>query len=228
MVVRLLKGVFNLRPPAPRYRNTWDVKPVLEKLRTMTPLNELSLKDITLKLVMLMALTQAARVQTLHLLVLKNITIEEHSISVWLGGNIKQCRPQFNVQFLQFFEYTKDPNLCVCRTLKEYINRTAPLRDVGGEVDNLLVSFIKPHRAVSRDTVARWVKIMLNWSGVNTGKYTAGSVRAAAASRAKAKSVPLCYILAKAGWSRESTFAKYYDLKIVHDTDPFQQAVLEG
>lgn len=229
LVVRFLKGVFNLRPPTPRYKDTWDVKPVLRKLQSMTPLTELSLKELTLKLVMLMALTQAARVQTLHLLVLKNISIGEHSVSVWLGGNIKQCRPKFNVQFIQFFEYTKDPSLCVCRVLKVYLNRTAPLREVDGEKDdNLLISFIKPHRAVSKDTIARWVKVMLKWSGVNSTIYTAGSVRAAAASQASAKSVPLCHIMAKAGWSRESTFAKHYNLVIVQEADPFQEAVLDG
>ena len=60
---------------------------------------------------------------------------------------------------------------------------------------------------------------MLHMSGVNTTKYTAGSVRAAAASQAKAKSVPLCHIMSKAGWSRESTFAKYYNKAIVQDND---------
>ena len=37
---------------------------------------------------MLIALTQAARVQTVHLLMLKNISIGKDSICVWLGDNI--------------------------------------------------------------------------------------------------------------------------------------------
>ena len=60
LVNRLLRGIFNLRPPLPRFAETWDVQPVLQHLRTMDPLNSLSLKDLTFKLVMLMALTQAA------------------------------------------------------------------------------------------------------------------------------------------------------------------------
>ncbi|XP_045119164.1 uncharacterized protein LOC123509093 [Portunus trituberculatus] len=71
LVVRLLKRVFNLRPAKPRYIETWDVKPVLEKLRGMSPLHSLSLKDLTLKSVMLLALMQAARVQTLQLVTFK-------------------------------------------------------------------------------------------------------------------------------------------------------------
>lgn len=43
-----LRGVFDLRPSFPRYAETRDVKPVLQKLRTMGPLHELSLKALTL------------------------------------------------------------------------------------------------------------------------------------------------------------------------------------
>lgn len=85
------------------------------------------MKDLTLKLVMLIALTQAARVQTLHLLVLKHIRIKEDAISVWLGDNNKQFRPGFNVQFVRFLPYTKDKSLCVCRALRTYLKKVALL-----------------------------------------------------------------------------------------------------
>lgn len=68
---------------------------------------------------------------------------------------------------------------------------------------------------------------MLNISGINTKKYTAGSVYPAAASRAKARDVPISCILAKVGWAMETTFAKHYDKVIVQDSDPFQEAVLD-
>ncbi|MPC44226.1 hypothetical protein E2C01_037894 [Portunus trituberculatus] len=50
---------------------------------------------------------------------------------------------------------------------------------------------------------------MLDLSGA--ARYTAGSVRPAAASRARAMAVPVAHIMAKAGWSQETTFAKHYD-----------------
>ncbi|KAK3889264.1 hypothetical protein Pcinc_006829 [Petrolisthes cinctipes] len=87
-------------------------------------------------------------------------------------------------------------------------------------------STIKPHK-VSKDTIARWIRRMLVMSGVDTTKYSAGSVRPAAASKAKARAVPITFIMAKAGWSSEATFAKYYDKIIVQDSDTFQDAVLE-
>ena len=176
---------------------------------------------------MLMALTQAARVQTLHLLTIKGLCIKQDFIMVPLSGNIKQCRPQFNVRVIKFQAYPKDASLCVYATLRQYLARTRELRQgMGQESYSLFLSFIKPHKAVTRDTIARWLRKMLDRLGVDTTTFTAGSVRMAAASKAKAVAVPINCIMAKAGWTRASTFAKFYDRQ-VGTTDPFQDAVLK-
>ena len=45
-------------------------------------------------------------------------------------------------------------------------------------------------------------------------------------SKAKAMSVPIATIMAKAGWTRASTFATFYDKQVVPELDLFQEAVL--
>ncbi|MPC72524.1 hypothetical protein E2C01_066834 [Portunus trituberculatus] len=127
LINRFLSGVFNLHPSTSCYAATWDVKPVLQRIMTMDPLHSLSLKDLSFKLVMLMALMQAASVQTLHLLMLRNIAFGEDSISVLLRGNIKQCWPKFNVRTIEFRAYTQDNTLCVYMNSKECIERTENL-----------------------------------------------------------------------------------------------------
>ena len=57
----LLAGVYNIRPPQPRYPFIWDVKKVIDFLATLNSPRELSLKDLTPKLTMLLALTSAVR-----------------------------------------------------------------------------------------------------------------------------------------------------------------------
>ena len=47
-----------------------------------------------------------------------------------------------------------------------------------------------------------WIKTMLYRSGVDTSKFTAGSVRPAAVSKAKAMSIFIACIMSKAGWTR--------------------------
>ena len=58
-----MTGVFNLRPTQPRYKEFWDVALVLDYLRTLMPVSDLSLKQLSYKLAMLIALTQASRTQ---------------------------------------------------------------------------------------------------------------------------------------------------------------------
>lgn len=125
-----------------------------------------------------MELTQAARVQTLHLLMLRNISIGKHSISVWLWDNIKQCRPS-NVQLVSFmlmfrmFDYVYS-----YRWLwKKYTEKTATLRkDFANDTGKLLISFIMSHMYAYKETVARWLKTMLGICRINTAQHTAGSL----------------------------------------------------
>ena len=58
LVQRLLKGIFNSRPPAPRYNGTWDVSTVAEYLRSCCT-DELSILDLGRKVVTLMVLANA-------------------------------------------------------------------------------------------------------------------------------------------------------------------------
>ena len=70
LVTRLLKGVYNRRPPQPHYSTTWDVDVVTKHLATITMgLNEsLSLKKLSQKLVVLMALVEASKTLELRAL----------------------------------------------------------------------------------------------------------------------------------------------------------------
>ncbi|MPC90979.1 hypothetical protein E2C01_085986 [Portunus trituberculatus] len=67
---------------------------------------------------------------------------------------------------------------------------------------------------------------MLGICGINTTKFMAGSVRPASTSKAKALAVPIFTIMAKAGWTQETTFAQHYNKHIIQESDAFQQAFL--
>ena len=55
MIIRLVKGVFNNRPPIPRYSATWDVQTVLNYLESQGRSDNLPLKVLTLKTVFLLS-----------------------------------------------------------------------------------------------------------------------------------------------------------------------------
>ena len=195
-VVRFLKGVFNLRPPVPRYKEVWDVSIVLRFLKTLSPVSSLSLKNLSLKLVMLLSLVTAQRGQTLHLLDVNLMSTYDSSIVFTFNKPLKQSTPRTQVKPLVLKAYTHDERLCVFSTLKEYLQRTETLRVTGSQ---LLISFQKPHKAVSRDTISRWIRTVMQLSGTNLDVYKAHSTRAASVSAAHRAQVPVQEILSKLG-----------------------------
>ena len=210
LVSRLIKGIYQLRPNTPKYKCIWDVNEMLKCLAQLYPLDKLSLKDLTLKLVMLMLLVSGQRGQTIHLLDLRNMIQQERKICFLVTENVKQSRPGVCNPQLCFEAYT-NPKVCVFLTLQEYIARTRSLRS-GSQ---LLISFVKPYKGVSRDTVTRWVRAITSQAGIDMSVYSPHSTRAASVSAAFKGSVKLQDILATAGWSSAFCFAKFYNKPIV-------------
>ena len=68
IISRLFSFFYKQRPSFPRYVVTWDVGKVLNFLAKWHPPSSLSIKQLTLKTVMLIALTSSDRAQTIHAL----------------------------------------------------------------------------------------------------------------------------------------------------------------
>ena len=83
LLSKFMKGLYNLNPPAPKYSFTWDVSKVLNYLSSLFPLSELSLKLLTFKLTALIALSTAARAQTLKALSLDIVKVMDKKSCVY-------------------------------------------------------------------------------------------------------------------------------------------------
>lgn len=123
---------------------------------------------------------------------------------------------------LELHSYPKDKRICVIEYLHEYIKHTAVLRK---EQSQLLISFTKPHKAVTKDTIARWVKTTMERSGIDTKKFTGHNTRAASTSCVKAAGLNLQQVMKSAGWFNSSTFAKFYQKPVV--TNNFCLTILD-
>ena len=223
MVIRFMKGVFNIRPSRPRYQSTWDVNQVLTYLRKLSPVKELSLKDLTLKLTFLIALTNAARSQSVHLINVNNVHKLKGEYVFVIDELVKQSRPGYKEPTINIKGYPPDRRICVFTVYKEYMFRTRTLRK---DHSKLLLSYVKPYQPVTRDTISRWIKTVLARAKINTSIYKAHSIRSASVSKAKENLMPISKILSKAGWSNVKTFARYYDKKIEKDEKSFSYQVL--
>ena len=79
LVVRFMKGVARNRPTLPRYQCIWDVNVVFNMFRQQPLARYLSLYDLTLRTVTLLALVSAQRCQSLHLLDIDTMSVSKDS-----------------------------------------------------------------------------------------------------------------------------------------------------
>ena len=111
MMAKFMKGVFSLRPPEPKYFVTWDVRQVLDFLKTWSPVESLSLKQLTLKLVMLAALITAARSSSVNKINLCFRYFKPHGVLFKVPGITKCAGPKRPLQNLFLASFPPDRRL---------------------------------------------------------------------------------------------------------------------
>lgn len=226
MISRFLKGCFRRKPSKPKCVQTWDINIVLNYLRTLDVQD--SLRLLTLKTVMLVALSTAHRSQTLAAIEINNIHFSTNGAEILITKLIKTSHPHRPQPLLKLPYLTQDKDICVASFLIAYLEKTKPLR---GSVSSLFIS-IRPekglHRPVCSQTISRWLKQVLVDSGLDK-KFTGHSTRHAASSAAFAKGASWEDIMKTAGWTPDSeVFAKFYNRPIIKPESRFANIVLQN
>lgn len=225
-VKRFFKGVFQLRPSKPKYNNTWDPCIVLNFVRELNN-EEISLEYLTYKLTILLALASGQRVQTLSLIEIHNIIRSEKGIEIRITHRIKTSGRNRLQPVLILPFYTQDSKICVASTLLCYLNKTKDLRSNSMNCSNLFLTFKKPYHNATAQTISRWIKKIMQESGVDI-QFSPHSTRHAATSAAFRKGVTFDTIRLAAGWSAGSkTFAVFYNRPLQNQSS-FAQAILSS
>lgn len=139
-IKRFFKGVYNLRPSAPKYATTWDPDIVISFLENWK--NEtISLRQITLKLTTLLALITGHRVQTLAAIEINNIKEDSEGIQIYIPARLKTSRGAAAQPVLQLPFFKDKPDVCAAQVLLTYLERTREIRVP--PCRTLLISFKK-------------------------------------------------------------------------------------
>lgn len=221
LVSRFMKGVGRLRPVHAKYNVTWDVEAVFQLFRKWPC--DLSLELLSYKTVGLLSLVTGQRVQTLSSILLKDIFIDSN-IKIRLRAMLK-CTSRNNPNpVLNLPPFHNDTKLCIVDTLKKYLEITKPFRTEAS--DTLFISFRKPYKPVSAQTISKWLKKLLFMSGIDCDRFTAHTFRHASSSKAAMSGLNTDSIMKCVGWSpRSRVFATYYK-KQIESSDSYANAVL--
>ena len=150
MVVRLMRGVYNDRPPLPRYSGTWNVQRVLDYLEALGPNESISTKQLSLKTVMLMALTRPSRSADLSQLDIRGRQFKQEGVTFLPAQLAKQSQQNKSIAEFFFPSFPQNHMLRPVTTLKAYAQRTASMC---GTETRLFLAMIKPHKPVSSSTM---------------------------------------------------------------------------
>ncbi len=226
MVSAFMRGVRRLRPVRPTAVPSWDLSVVLEGLVTapFEPLESASERILTLKVVLLLALTSLKRVGDLQAFSVSETCMDfaPGLVKVTLrprpGYIPKVLSTSFRSQVVTLHSFHPPPFassederlylLCPVRALKLYVDRSKVWR----KSPQLLICFGAGRRglATSKQRISHWVRDTISHS-----------TRGVASSQALFRGVPLEDICVAAGWSSPHTFVKFYNLDV--DTAPGSQ-----
>ena len=217
----LIRGMFLERPPTRKLVPSWDLGSVLSSLSRspFEPASDSSLHNLTIKTAFLLAVATARRRSELHALTLEpghirwepgGVRLIPHLQFLTKNQSINFSPPDIFVPSLTAFSsVAEDKWWCSVRALKYYIARTQPMR---GDVKQLFITTIQPHRPASVTTMARWISeaIVSPVTDNRGSKSQAHETRSVSTSWAHLLGVSIPDIMEAACWKNPTTFTSCY------------------
>ena len=234
-VTRLIKGVFNSRPPKKSLVPEWDLHLVLRVLREgpFEPMGTAHPKCVTFKFAFLLAVTTSRRVSDLsHLAIGDHCRVQEDRVTFLPTKLGKSDDPGHFMQPITVPAFPRDDKVCVVRAMKHYLRLTEDRRGTNNP-KALLRSMVKPFGPPSPQTISNWIVRAIHMAydiakKQTKGKVKAHSTRALGPSWAGMKGASLAQILDAADWRRKSTFCRFYLRDMSSEQTAFGRAVLSA
>ena len=216
-IVRLIKGIFNSRPPTTKLLPEWELPLVLDLLKRppFEPLSLAPLKYLTWKSLFLVAITTFRRASDIQALKLGsgNISIQKRGITFIRQGLSKSDRQNHVNNKIFVPSFSQDSLLDPVRVLKFYLKKNKKFRKFGQDQAkfSLFLSVVEPHKPVTSQTISKWIVSLIKLAYEDPKMKVKGhSTRAIGSSWALFNSASVKSILNAADWSHESTFVRFY------------------
>ena len=233
LIRRFMRGVRKARPVTRSLIPPWDLSLVLGALSgpPFEPLETVEVKFLTLKTVLLVALTTAKRVSEMQALSVSpdctifsgdrtRVTVRPNPAFIPKNSNAA-CVPvdlrSFHPPPFGSEEDRRLHLLCPVRALRVYMDRTGPFRKSG----QLFVAWGASARGkpVTKGRLSQWIVEAIQLAYSSAGALPpvglrAHSTRGVSASWALYKGISVQDVCTAASWSSPSTFARFYNLDV--------------
>ena len=209
------KSVNILRPAGPAADSTWDITAVLKFIKRMGNDENLDWSQLLLKVILLIRIDCFARASDLVKIFREEIKREEKALELRFLRP-KEWRPEGRNSYREWSPWIKvlranDPQVCLVRTLDEWLNRSSMVvKPVGGRLPLLCSSTGVP---LTAKEISLHCAAAMREAGVDTA-FKPQSIRGAAASAAIDWGASLKDVIKQGRWADKDMFLKYYYRKI--------------
>ena len=120
--------------------------------------------------------------------------------------------------WVSVFAFPESPSICLVLTLQAYLDRTSQL--CHADANKLFISQCKPHKSVTSQTLAWWMKYIMAAAGIDTNVFKQHSTCSALAAwlEGSTKSMSVAQICKLAHWSELTTTYKKFYCRVVLQT----------
>uniref|UniRef100_K1RN86 Uncharacterized protein n=1 Tax=Magallana gigas TaxID=29159 RepID=K1RN86_MAGGI len=159
LLKHLMKGILKENPPLPKYTVLWDVDLVLSYLKDLPDNKDLSLKVLSKKLAILLAIAAPKRVSELARLDIRFMKLTPEYVVFRLPG-ISKTQRDCNAKEVTYHRFS-DERICVLECLCVYLEATKGFRngDIAEVSDPLLRAVVKPHKGLTPNTISNWTAL---------------------------------------------------------------------
>ena len=210
-VIKFFKGSFNLTHPLPKLSFVWDVQIMFKYFRSLGDNRQISDKYLSQKLLILLLLLGGQRLNDVFHFTIDRMIISSTSATFSPEVVLKHPKPGRKLDIFEYRAYS-DPKLCVVECVKEYIHRRNDRVDK--EQQRLFITYRKPYRTASVDTLRRWIRETFAETSL-IKNFTPHSCRSASTTKAFNVSLDILDILRKTCWNNVKTFLQHYKKEIV-------------
>jgi hypothetical protein len=232
-ITKAMTAVRLENPPKEHSEDLIDISPSLAHISNLGSNMDMSIRQLTIKTAFLLALVTASRPSDLVRIDASSVRVSEDSYTftcchpkeykIAVAHSASTTKPSSKTLFVG--SYSEDPSLCPFSAVRSLLDRTSEWRLDDRRQKSLFLITRQPHTPASTDTVAGWIKEIMQRSSASS---TARDVRSTSASLAQNSGADLATVLALGNWSSNATYQKFYQrgVKIMLERNKISSRIL--